>query len=418
MAVKDWSTTAASNAAIDAINIAEGCPPSNINNAIRALMASVVQGDWGASAIKLDNVVESTTDAGVTLDSVELKDGNVTIAADLIHSGDTDTKLSFGTNTVDLQTGGSSRLDISDSGVRLGAANARVTTILDEDAMSSDSATALATQQSIKAYVDSSGSGTDVQTFTSSGTWAKPGSGTIAIVECWGAGGSGGRGDGNSGAGGGGGGSYVRATLALSDLGATETVTIGSGGAARSGSAQTGATGGNTTFGSHVTAYGGAGGGTQDDGGSGGGGILSAGSVSASTTGGAGGNPNGGAGSSSGASAGGDSSFGGGGGGFASSNGTAGGASVNGGGGGGGSGSTGTAGAGGASFNGGGGGGGGASSGTAGAGGNSTSGGNGGAGAISTNTATSGAQPSGGGGGCGNGTSGAGGNGQCRVTVI
>ena len=57
------------------------------------------------------------------------------------------------------KTGGSSRLDISDSGVRLGGANSRVTTILDEDNMASDSATALATQQSIKAYVDANAGG-------------------------------------------------------------------------------------------------------------------------------------------------------------------------------------------------------------------------------------------------------------------
>jgi hypothetical protein len=48
----------------------------------------------------------------------------------------------------------SARLDVTDNGVRLGAANARVTTILDEDDMSSDSATALCTQQSIKKYID------------------------------------------------------------------------------------------------------------------------------------------------------------------------------------------------------------------------------------------------------------------------
>jgi len=39
-------------------------------------------------------------------------------------------------------------------GLQLGNANSRVTTILDEDNMASDSDTALATQQSIKAYVD------------------------------------------------------------------------------------------------------------------------------------------------------------------------------------------------------------------------------------------------------------------------
>lgn len=41
MAIKDYSTTAGNNTSISGINIAEGCPPSNINNAIRAEMADV-----------------------------------------------------------------------------------------------------------------------------------------------------------------------------------------------------------------------------------------------------------------------------------------------------------------------------------------------------------------------------------------
>lgn len=53
---------------------------------------------------------------------------------------------------------------ITSSGLQLGNANARVTTILDEDTMVSDSATALATQQSIKAYVDSWNPSTDAST--------------------------------------------------------------------------------------------------------------------------------------------------------------------------------------------------------------------------------------------------------------
>lgn len=39
MAVSDYSTTPGSNTTISGINIAEGCPPANINNAIRQLMA-------------------------------------------------------------------------------------------------------------------------------------------------------------------------------------------------------------------------------------------------------------------------------------------------------------------------------------------------------------------------------------------
>ncbi len=71
--------------------------------------------------------------------------GQVTLASQ-------DVPVTADADTIDLQTGGSSRADLNDSGLRLGGANARVTTVLDEDDMSSDSATALATQQSIKAY--------------------------------------------------------------------------------------------------------------------------------------------------------------------------------------------------------------------------------------------------------------------------
>jgi hypothetical protein len=41
MAVTDYSSTASSNTTISGINIAEGCPPANINNAIRTVMADV-----------------------------------------------------------------------------------------------------------------------------------------------------------------------------------------------------------------------------------------------------------------------------------------------------------------------------------------------------------------------------------------
>jgi hypothetical protein len=41
MAIKDYSTTPDLNVQISGINIAEGCPPSGINNAIRQLMADV-----------------------------------------------------------------------------------------------------------------------------------------------------------------------------------------------------------------------------------------------------------------------------------------------------------------------------------------------------------------------------------------
>jgi hypothetical protein len=41
MAFGSWSTTAGSNTTIGGISIAEGCPPSNLNNAQREMMAEL-----------------------------------------------------------------------------------------------------------------------------------------------------------------------------------------------------------------------------------------------------------------------------------------------------------------------------------------------------------------------------------------
>ena len=268
-------------------------------------------------------------------------------------------------------------------------------------------------------------SSADVQTFDASGTWTKPGSGTMAIVMLWGAGGSGGTGDAVEGpGGGGGGGECALAFFLLSTLGATETVTIGAGGAAVTADDTNGNAGGNTTFGSHLTAYGGGGGGGNGHpgAGGGGGGALGAGTTGSGDTGGAGGGPDGGAGATgAGGTAGGDGGTGGGGGGGSGGNTTAGAggsSSWGGGGGGGGNQGSGNGGGGGSSKYGGAGGGGGSRDNTDGAGGTSQVGGNGGAGAKDTGNATAGTQPGGGGGGAETGNSGAGGDGRCYVVVV
>jgi hypothetical protein len=206
-------------------------------------------------------------------------------------------------------------------------------------------------------------------------TWTKPTGLTYLEIELWGAGGSGSSSAPSVQCNGGSGGSYIKGTFLASALGATETITIGSGGTAVTGGAGSGNDGGNTTFGSLLTSYGGL------ANGGGGAGIYGKGS------GATGGGPLAGAVSTfGGGNGGGGTSVYGGGGGGSSSNG---GASVFGGGGGGGS-----------RYGGG----------------TSVFGGSGGSGATS-GTAGSGTTPSGGGGGCeGNGTSGAGGAGRCIVT--
>lgn len=99
----------------------------------------------------------------------------------------------------------------------------------------------------------------DQQTFDSSSTWTKPSQGSMALIEVWGAGGSGSNSSTANFRNGGAGGGYMYRFIKLSDLAATETVTVGAGGTSRT-IAANGITGGNSSFGSWVTGYGGAGG--------------------------------------------------------------------------------------------------------------------------------------------------------------
>lgn len=277
------------------------------------------------------------------------------------------------------------------------------------------------------------GANRQVFTATGAGTWTKPASGTVARVRVWGGGGSGGKGSAGDEAGaGGGGGGCTEKWFLLSDLGATESVSVGAGGAAQNTSATAGNVGNNSTFGTSgtlVTGYGGGGGGLGGSGGArgggGGGGTKGVGQVGAATqVGGLGGLPAGaspafGAGGAAGARGGDNAAGGGGGGGSSSTTPATGGSSVYGGGGGGGSprgGSTNT-GTGGDSVFGGGGGSAGWFSGSAAAAGTSINGGNGSQGTQDT-AASAGSQPAGGGGGTRNGTSGAGGNGMVEVVVF
>ena len=97
-----------------------------------------------ATALATQQSIKAYVDAevgAVSSTSISQNNSNVTVA---------DSGSGTITVTVDASTIG----DFTASGLQLGGSGARVTTVLDEDAMGTNSATALATQQSIKAYVD------------------------------------------------------------------------------------------------------------------------------------------------------------------------------------------------------------------------------------------------------------------------
>ncbi len=104
------------------------------------------------------------------------------------------------------------------------------------------------------------------QTFTASGTWNRPANVRYIIVEVIGGGGGGGSTGGGSDdtGGGGGGGGYARAVIDVTAL-ASETVTVGTGGAGATGIDTNGAAGVTTSFGSLCVATGGLDGGGSSD---------------------------------------------------------------------------------------------------------------------------------------------------------
>jgi len=103
--------------------------------------------------------------------------------------------------------------------------------------------------------------------YTSGDTWTKPAGLVYVIVEVVGSGGGGGgaaSATSQSALGGsGGGGDYAKGKIVAASLGATETVTVGAGGAAGTAGANNGSAGNTSSFGAHVTAAGGGGGSGQ-----------------------------------------------------------------------------------------------------------------------------------------------------------
>ena len=69
------------------------------------------------STLTVGTISEKVTDAGVAVDGVTLKDGDVTIADKIIHDGDTNTAIRFpSADTVTIETGGSERARVDSSG--------------------------------------------------------------------------------------------------------------------------------------------------------------------------------------------------------------------------------------------------------------------------------------------------------------
>ena len=123
----------------------------NLDTYLQAGGDSYILNQFGLGTTAPDEALDIVGNAQIS--------GYISLGGSIFHDGDTDTYMGFtGGDTIEIQTGGSSRISINNSGVQLGGAGARVTEIEDNDSLGT-SDTKLATQGNIKAYVDANAGG-------------------------------------------------------------------------------------------------------------------------------------------------------------------------------------------------------------------------------------------------------------------
>ncbi len=78
MSVADYNTAPDQNTSISGINVAEGCLPSNVNNAIRQLMADIAQ-EHADVAAKIESALKQIADVSGDLDKHKVPKGTIAL---------------------------------------------------------------------------------------------------------------------------------------------------------------------------------------------------------------------------------------------------------------------------------------------------------------------------------------------------
>ena len=169
MAIKDYSTTASSNTAVNGSSLAEGMSPSAVNNSMREIVKDIRDGfndkEWfilgdadgsttfsyaSASSITVASDITSSHHVGRRVKIVGSNTGTIygKIATSAYSSPNTSLTFTFDSGSI---SSSDATVDVYVGSTYSNPA----TPVIDEDSMSSDSAILAPSQQSVKAYVDS-----------------------------------------------------------------------------------------------------------------------------------------------------------------------------------------------------------------------------------------------------------------------
>ena len=85
--ISEWSSTPASNTDVGGVNIAEGCPPATINNAIREVMAQCNNWQSGASGDNQTNTGTLTSSGTLAVTGAFTLDGATGTVGQIMTSG-------------------------------------------------------------------------------------------------------------------------------------------------------------------------------------------------------------------------------------------------------------------------------------------------------------------------------------------
>lgn len=108
--VSEWSSTPGNNTDIDSINIAENCPPSGINDAIRELMSQVKDWQAGTTGDSFNGPVGTTTAAAGAFTTL-------TTSGAVTHNGGTANGVAYLNGSKVLTSGSALQFDGSNLGL-------------------------------------------------------------------------------------------------------------------------------------------------------------------------------------------------------------------------------------------------------------------------------------------------------------